>query len=52
MAEHLSEPLILNLASIYELAAANAGEAKHRLQAWLLAGRAPDDFDVAACLRL
>ena len=46
----LAEPLVHNLASMYELAAGNATEAKQRLQAWL-STNAPDDFD-PACLRL
>lgn len=42
------EPIVQNLASIYELmAAAGSLGAKRRMAAWV-AGAAPDDFQLAA----
>jgi hypothetical protein len=44
----LQEPVVLNLASLYELSAAPASlAAKRRLADWVAAA-APDDFDLAA----
>jgi hypothetical protein len=41
----LNETLVLNLASMYELASSNAAELKRTLSAWILK-IAPDDFDI------
>ncbi|GAQ88369.1 hypothetical protein KFL_004220080 [Klebsormidium nitens] len=41
----LNETLVLNLASMYELASSNAAELKRTLSAWI-SKIAPDDFDI------
>jgi hypothetical protein len=46
----LHEPLVLNLCSLYELSAGDAGDAKRRLAAWV-ARAGPEDFD-GTCTRL
>ncbi|EFJ34157.1 hypothetical protein SELMODRAFT_82681 [Selaginella moellendorffii] len=46
----LNETLVLNLCSMYELAAINSNESKRKLSSWILQV-APDDFDLT-CTRL
>jgi len=46
----LSETLVMNLCSIYELASADAPAAKRRLAGWL-SRIAPEDFDIAGVTR-
>ncbi|XP_024356584.1 uncharacterized protein [Physcomitrium patens] len=46
----LSETMVLNLCSMYELASMNSVESKRSLSSWLLT-HAPDDFDLS-CTRL
>ena len=46
----LHEPLVLNLCSLYELAAPDAAAAKRRIADWLQRA-GPECFDVAACTR-
>jgi hypothetical protein len=47
----LHEPLVLNLCSLYELAAADAAAAKRRIADWLQRA-GPEDFDSTGSTRL